>query len=324
MKSKMFRYAVWLAGTLFALIALLAVFLWTPDTPREEMLDKYANEHSQFTADGVLPPIHFRDQGNRAGQVLVLIHGTSASLHTWEPLIERLKQQFRLITLDLPGHGLTGATRQRDYSHPAMISAVLQVMDHLSIQQATLVGNSLGGAVAWRAALSAPERVSGLVLLAPSGVPHTERSDSNLGFRILSNPLGRMLAQKISPRSIIEKSLRQTVHDDSMVDNAQIDRYWELLRLPGNRQAMIDLAQVERAPDLWRQLDRVEQPTLIIWGREDGLLPVSMLEIFKQEVPNLTSHVYDQVGHLPMEEAPQRVASDIQAFFRTRQALGGQ
>lgn len=324
MKSAFLKYTLWLTGVLFSLLALLAVVMWTPDTLRTDMLDKYTNEHSQFTPGGELPPIHFRDQGNRAGPVLVLIHGTSASLHTWEPLIGLLGDQFRMVTLDLPGHGLTGVTQQRDYSHPVMISAVLKVMDHLDIQQATLVGNSLGGNIAWRAALSVPPRVNALVLLAPSGAPRRVRSDSNLGFRILSNPLGRMLAQKISPRFVIEKSLRQTVHDDSMVNDAEVDRYWELLRLTGNRQAMIDLAQVNRSPDVWRQMDRIQQPTLIIWGKEDGLLPVSMLDTFAERLPTLTSHVYDGIGHLPMEEAPQRVALDISQFFRAHPAVSKQ
>ena len=156
----------------FILALVLAVVLgmpsgifWTPDTSFDDMQVKYGGGASQFLVLASSDRLHYRDQGGSGGEVLIFIHGTSASLHTWE----RLGDRYRLISLDLPGHGLTGANAARDYSREAMVFSIWSLMDHLSITAATLVGNALGGSVAWAAALDMPKRVRSLVLLAPSG-----------------------------------------------------------------------------------------------------------------------------------------------------------
>jgi pimeloyl-ACP methyl ester carboxylesterase len=197
--------------TLLLLVCLLIVWLWTPSITRDAVVEKYARPNSSFTTLPHGSGIHFRDQGNKEGPVLVLVHGTAASLHTWEPLINLLKADFRLVSLDLPAHGLTGAMQDRDYSDTSLVAAVWQVMDHLELDSASLVGNSLGGAVVWKAALNAPERVKSLIMLAPSGVPHKTKSDSIIGFKMLKTSLVRAAMLNITPRFIIKDSLQQTI-----------------------------------------------------------------------------------------------------------------
>lgn len=300
---------------ILCLLLLAVAYAWTPDTSFADMRAKYANQQSQFILLANNDRIHYRDQGNELAPVLVLIHGTSASLHTWEPLVEHLKANFRLISLDLPGHGLTGAQSDRNYSMSKFVKTIERVMDELKIEKATLVGNSLGGAVAWETAYALPNRVQSLVLIAPSGAPRIVESKSNIGFKLLSSPVGPFLVKKFTPRMIIKTSLLQTVHDESLVTESMVDRYWELLRMKGNRQAMLDLATTPRRDNALAVLKQVVQPSLIIWGAQDSLLTIDMAKVFDSELANSNLKVLQDVGHLPMEESVAAVSDLISEFF---------
>jgi len=298
----------------FILILALAI-LWTPDTSRPAMMTKYMSNASKFLSLEDGSRVHYRDQGNKYGFPLVFIHGTSASLHIWEPLISELDEQhFRFISFDLPGHGLSGANVQRDYSHAVMVKAVWELLEHLNVASATMVGSSFGGAVAWHATLDSPQRVASLILLAPSGVPSDIEPRSNIGFKLLKNPIGQALMRKITPRAIIKASLEQTVFDAQLVDDVMVDRYWELLRYPGNRQAMLDLSKVSRQTDAWLKMAEIKQASLIIWGEQDSILPVDMAEKFVAKLPNVRLLKLDRVGHLPMEEQTSIVAQALSEF----------
>jgi len=302
-----------LLALVLMLLLVLTVF-WTKDTSRQDMHKKYATAPSMIYYRANEGRIHYRDQGDKANPALVLIHGTSASLHTWEPLVARLQGQFRLISLDLPGHGLTGESPERDYSVQAMVNSVWEVMAHLKIDQATLIGNSLGGRVAWQAALDRPEKINALVLLAPSGVPHKIEAKSNIGFKLLGSSFGQAIIKKVTPRFIIKRSLQQSVFDSSVVTEDTVDRYWELLRMEGNRQAMVDLARTPRNDEEWLRLKQIAAPALVVWGEQDGLLPVQMASVFGQELTDARVVELADVGHLPMEEAVDRVSKEIRQF----------
>jgi pimeloyl-ACP methyl ester carboxylesterase len=303
--------------SLTTLSAILAVVFWTPDTTFEDMKLKYANQASQFIEFHNGDRIHFRDQGAADKAALVLIHGTGASLHTWEPLIERLGDRYRLVSLDLPAHGLTGSNADRDYSHQAMVESIWRVLDHLDILSATMVGNSLGGAIAWASALDRPEKIKALILIAPSGAPRLIASKSNIGFKIMRTSIGRALMKKITPRSIIKASLQQTVAVPEIVTEQMVDRYWELLRMQGNRQAMIDLANTPKDNDAWTGLSNIGVPTLVIWGERDGVLPVTMNITFNNEIEGAKVVVLENIGHLPMEEAVDEVSKQVIGFCNT-------
>lgn len=300
---------------LFILFGIALIVFWTPDTAWQEMHDKYGRSDSQFIelSNGV--KIHYRDFGSRQSQPIVLIHGTSDSLLTWDAITPYLENDYRLISLDLPGHGFSSVHPQADYSRSAMVESVKLLMDYLKVDSASLIGNSLGGGIAWRAALSHPERVSSLVLLDPSGAPHKAISKSNLGFRIMRSSIGRFFAKKVTPRALVERSLLDTVVDGKIVHEKMIDRYWELLRLPGNRQALTELALAKRDQSAWDDIASLNQPSLIIWGEQDQLIPVSSGTLFDDALPNSKLIVYPQIGHLPMIEAPQTTANDISQFL---------
>ncbi|MEE9328700.1 MAG: alpha/beta hydrolase [Parvularculaceae bacterium] len=296
-------------------LAGLAIIFWTPDTNKNEMIAKYGGPGATFATGVSGMQIHYRDQGPRDAPAMVLIHGSSSSLQTWEPLVDRLDQSFRVVSLDLPGHGLTGPHPQRDYSAAAMREAVFAVMDEVEISSAVWVGNSMGGWVSWQAGLSVPERIDAIVLLDPSGAPTQAKPPSNIGFRLMASPLGKVLAKKFTPRFLVAASIKQTVGDPKIVTELMIDRYWELLRFPGNRQATIDRAKIKRYSKQWDRLGTMSVPVLILWGAQDQVILVEDAVKFKTAIPDAQVIVYDGIGHLPMEEAPDLVARDIQSFL---------
>jgi len=305
------------------LLAILIAFLAlrTGDTDRDEMIAKYGGPDATFAAGPAGQRIHYRDQGRRDGPVVVLLHGSNACLQTWEPLVKRLGGTYRIVTLDLPGHGLTGATPDRDYGADGMIDAVDVVAAKLGIDHFTLGGNSMGGWVAWRYALARPEHVDALLLIDASGMPlrkGEKAPPSNVGFRILKYPFGRWLATQITPRSLVEESLRGSIEKQGIVDDAMIDRYWELLRFPGNREATVLRARMDREPAMADRVGDIKVPTLILFGKKDRLINPTAAQTFNERIAGSEVVLLDGIGHLPMEEAPDETAAAISDFLTRR------
>ena len=306
-----------IALPLIALFALLYL-LRTPETDAQAMIAKYSNDQSQFASNAEGLRVHYRDEGNPNGIPIILVHGTAASLHTWAPLVERLGDKYRIITYTQPGHGLTGPHPRDDYSFAGMAEALDLVVDELGLDHFVLGGNSMGGWISWRYALAHPDRVDALLLLDAAGMPLREGEEEpplNLGFRLLQHPVGRFLAKQYTPRLLIEKSARQSVAVESVMTDTVIDRYWEMLRYPGNRRAAALRALVDREPGYAERISEITDPALIIWGEEDQLIFVSAAQTFNERLPNSEVAIYDGVGHLPMEEAPDQTAADIEAFL---------
>ena len=302
------------------LVALFAIawVLRTPEIDKTVLEEKYTNSFSQFVENGSGLRVHYRDQGNQEGAPIVLLHGTSASLHAWEPLVELLGGEYRIITYTQPGHGLTGPHPDRDYSYAGMAQALDLVVDELGVEKFVLGGNSMGGWMSWRYAVENPDRVAALVLLDASGMPLREGEEApplNIGFKLAQNPLGRVFLENYTPRSLVEKSVYETVSKSGFVDDAYVDRYWELLRYPGNRRAMADMFKTDRELQMADRVSEITAPTLLIWGADDQLVYASAAQTFDERMANADAVIYEGIGHLPMEEAPQRTALDIDAFL---------
>ncbi|MEM7360354.1 MAG: alpha/beta hydrolase [Pseudomonadota bacterium] len=300
---------------LFIALVVLVAWLYTPDTSWEKMRDKYATAESEFVTLENGLRLHYRDTGNSAGKAIVLIHGTSDSLLTWDRISPLLQNDYRLIAMDLPGHGLSSQHPERDYSKQGFSNSVQLLMDHLGIDSATLVGNSLGGNIAWRTAALAPGKVDALVLLDPSGSPPVVNKKSNIGFRLMRTSIGRQLGKIFTPRTLIEKSLIGTVYDPLLVNDALTDRYWEMLRLPGNRDTLTALALVQWDQQAWENIGQIATPSLIIWGAEDHITPTKNAAVFNSAMSNSQLLIYPEVGHLPMIEVPEKTAADIRSFL---------
>lgn len=308
------RWPLLVALLVLSLILLPFAFA-VPDIPAAELRAKYTTPASEFVAAAPGLEVHVRDEGPRDAVPVVLIHGSSSSLQTWEPWVARLKDRYRVITLDLPGHGLTGPSPTRDYSAAGMGAAVTAVAAAKGLDRFVIGGNSMGGWVAWTWAAANPQRVLGLILVDAAGAVTKAKPDLPIGFRIARTPVVRDVVKNVTPRSMIERSIEQTVADPNTVTPAMVDRYWELLRYPGNRDATIDRFSAERTPSDSRTLAAITVPALILWGAKDKLIPVEAAAWFDGALPDARVVIYDDVGHIPMEEAPDRSAADVAAFL---------
>lgn len=311
-----------LAGTLtLILLALVVIFISVVqfDVPRERLVGLYAGGASQFA---VLPSgasAHMRDEGLASAPVLVLVHGSNASLHTWEPWVAALGDSYRIISMDLPGHGLTGLVPGDDYSRAAMAAFVVELMDMLDVERFVIAGNSMGGGVAAQVALTDPARVSALILVDAAGVPVARNEDEvPLAFRIARMPVVSHIMRYVLPRSLVEEGVRKVFVDQSKVTEEMVSRYFDLSLHEGNREATRIRFSGYGARDeeaFAARLSEIKAPTLIMWGDKDGLIPVSAAHEFKTRIPQAELVIYENVGHVPMEEVPQESASDVRQFL---------
>ncbi len=307
---------------LIILLLIIAVggffYLKTPDSDPETVRKKYTNQYSKFADNGKGLKVHYRDQGNPDGPPLMLIHGSSASLHTFEPMVTHLKDKYRIISLTLPGHGLTGPHPKDDYSSSGYHEAIDLVSKELNLTNFAITGNSLGGWLSWRYTLKNPDKINALILLNAAGMPLRKgetRPPSNLAFKLARYSAGRFLLQNITPRSLVEKSLLQTVTVKESVTEEVIERYYNLVRLPGNRSAASLRRQARIETGYADKFGTIKAPTLIIWGKDDQLIYASAAQSFKDRKPDARVIIYENVGHIPMEEVPARTAKDIDTFL---------
>ena len=307
--------AVLLGAAIVLLIGAAA--LVRPDLPTEELEVRYAYPESTFAeVDGLR--VHVRDVGGAEGPVVVLLHGSNASLHTWEGWTEELAEHFRVVSLDLPGHGLTGPDPHGRYRAAEMAEVVGAVVDELGIERFSLAGSSMGGGVALQYVLAHPERVERLILVGSVGYPREDGPPAL--YRVLGVPVIGDAARLITPRRAVARVLRTAYADPDRVEEETIDRYWHLLRREGNRAATVERMGLRREGDsvVADRLDEIDVPALILWGAADTWVPVRDAERFEQDLPDAQLVIYEDLGHIPMEEDPIRTSQDAERFLMER------
>lgn len=304
-------FAIRAAVVVLAFLLLCLAVFWTPDTDPAEMIAKYGGPNPQFITVEPELRVHVRDQGLQEGPVLLLIHGANNSLHVWEQMVAELGNDFRLISLDLPGHGLTGAHPRALYSPEATADVILAVLDELEIDQATWVGNSFGGWIAWRAALAHSERMDGLVLMAASGAVTGEEIEPYLAAKIAASPVGQLLLTRITPKFLIRSSVKQVVSDEDLVTDSLVNQFWELIRFPGNRDALLHIQKLPRQDENWTSVGEISVPTLILWGEDDITVPSSHGQAFAEKITGSTIMTYSDAAHLMMLDVPLEMSRDI-------------
>ena len=312
-----------LFGLLLLVSALALPMLQAPDRPVETLVARWAPPPSEFIdLNGQL--VHYRDVGPRADPApIVLLHGTSASLHTWEGWSKALRGQRRVISLDLPGFGLTGPfagdypTRwagQPLYTADHYARFVLDLLDRLAVQRFVVAGNSLGGEVAWHIAAAAPQRVTQLVLVDAAGYRFTPE-DVPLGWRIARLPVLGRVTEHFLPRPFVLQGLRAVYGNPAKIDEALIDRYYELTLRAGNRAALVQRLQAWSPDEGVERVSGVVAPTLILWGGRDRLIPPALAKRFAADIPGSQLVVFDDLGHVPHEEDPLRTVAAVKAFL---------
>lgn len=311
------RFAnILISVVLLALVALTAAaaWNWAPDRPVAQLKPRWALPPSQFVAlDGM--QVHLRDQGPRDDPApIVLLHGTSASLHTWEGWVAALQNKRRVISLDLPGFGLTGPFPDGDYRMAHYSAFLANVLDLLQVPRAVVAGNSFGGQLAWQFALDHPQRVERLVLVDAAGYPRNATSIP-IGFRLAQIPVLAPLMDNLLPRAMIEASLRNVYGDPSQVSDELIDRYYELTLRAGNRQALRQRFTQADGGSGYTRIAELNVPTLIIWGGRDQLIPPVNAERFQRDIEGSRVVLFDDLGHVPQEEDPARTVAVLQTFL---------
>lgn len=284
------------------------------DLSPEELEPEYAEGEDDFL-DVAGMRVHYRDDGPRDAPVLLCLHGTFSSLHTWDGWVEELTDEYRVVRPDLPGHGLTGPHPDDDYTMAAYVAFVAAFLDELGIEECVVAGNSRGGEIAWQFALDHPERVPALVLVDSMGFPMAFDSP----FGIIELPWVPNAIARLTPRRLIRRSVRDIYGDPSRVSPELVDRYHDLIRREGNRDAGVELVRRDvNAVHRHGELADLRVPTLVLWGEEDYLIPPWFGKDFAETLPDAELITYADAGHTPMEEIPERTAADVRRFLGAR------
>ncbi len=285
-------------------------WLYTPDRSRSWLEARYAGGADTYP-DVAGIRLHLRQSGPPDAPALILLHGFGSSLQTWDGWAGRLSTTCRVIRFDLPGFGLTGADPTGDYSDRRGVQVLAALMDRLGIRRAGLVGNSLGGKLAWQFALQHPDRVDRLVLISPDGF-------ASPGFeygRKPRLPFTVRLLPFILPRPLLRMSLAPAYGDPGRLDPATVTRYRELMRAPGVRRAMVARMAQVMLEDPVPLLRRIRTPTLLLWGERDAMIPPSNAADYARAIPGSRLVMLPGLGHVPFEEAPERSLRPVLQFL---------
>ncbi len=274
--------------------------------------------------------VHVRDEGPRTPngeglEPVVLLHGTGASLHTWDGWAAELVKTRRVIRFDLPGFGLTGPYAgqwlQEDggrYSQLNYAKFVVATLDALGVTQPVVLGgNSLGGTIAWETAdylrATQPERVAKLILVDSAGYDF-KPIDMPKTFQAAEIALLSPITENTLPRFLIERDVRSVYGDPSKVSPGLVDLYYELALREGNRRAL-GLRMREPRAVAPERIANITQPTLIIWGGQDRLIPPSNAQLFAKDIKGSKLVMFESLGHVPQEEDPKHTVAAVQAFL---------
>jgi pimeloyl-ACP methyl ester carboxylesterase len=301
-----------------ALLALLGLWLYTPDAPRAALVARYQRGPADRIEVAGLG-LHVRDDGPRNAPAILLLHGFGASLHTWEPWAAALQGDYRVVRLDLPGFGLSDPDPAADYSDERGVAILVALLDRLGIGSATVIGNSLGGRLAWRLAADHPDRVARLVLISPDGF-------ASPGFeydRPAEVPGSLQLMRHVLPTPLVRMSIAPAYADPRRLTDDVVTRYRDLMLGPGIRGAMLDrMATTVLVPPEPR-LARITAPTLLLWGELDQMIPVRNARDYLAVLPDARLVTFPGLGHVPHEEAPDESLLVLRHFLSPAGPLTG-
>ena len=314
------------AAILLTLVAVLAagwLALKRPDIPYETLESSYTVADSRFLTVSDEIKLHYTDTGPRDAPVIMLVHGFAASLHTWQPWVRQLEKTYRVVTLDLPGHGLSRVP-EGGVSIGYFVDTVDALAGKLDVDRFSLAGSSMGGNVAWQYALAHPDRLDSLILVDAAGWPDAGRENTPLIFRLLRIPVARRLMKDLDLSGLIEDGLRESFADPQFVTEAMAERYAALSRAPGHRDALLRLAAGGSSRDKASReaLSVITVPTLILWGEQDNVIPVAHAQAFEDAIPGAVAITYPDAGHVPQEEVAAQSVGDLLGFLDRHASAG--
>jgi len=253
------------------------------------------------------------------GNPLILIHGYGAGMWVWEKQIEILSHSFRVYALDLLGHGFSDRPKIH-YTAEAYIHFLKDFMVGVGIEKATLIGNSMGGGIAWAVAAVFPERVEKLILIncIPPDVLDQVRNDSFRALVAIKDiPLLPHLVIATRSRRSIKWILHECVSNIKLITPKILDRQYQLSKIKGTTWVLYStFKNAKEAPKLKDYLSKINQPTLLLWGERDLIFPPSVGEGLHQAIKGSKFQVIGKSGHIPMWETPEKVNQAILSFLK--------
>jgi len=293
-----------------AFLAIVLSGFWTPDLDRAELEKRYAASSPQnIDIDGL--KVHYKETGPLGAPALLLLHGFGSSLQAWDDWSVKLEQKYRVIRLDLPGFGLTGASPDHDYSEEKDLAILTHFADKLGLDKFSVIGHSMGGKMAWSLAAAQPDRVQALVLMAPDGFPETK----DIGTKPYEVPAIMGVIQYFLPKYLVRKSIEPAFANSAALNEALVNRYFDMLRAPGVRGAILDRSNQTIYSDPVPRLKAIKAPTLLIWGEQDQMIPSSNAQSYAGVLLNSTTVLVPQLGHLLQEEQPEKGLAFVMEFL---------
>jgi len=289
-----------IALAFIAFILLAALYLWTPDKSKAELEKTYGSPKNAYvTALGV--NLHYQDTGPSKNTIpIVFLHGFGASLQTWDTWTQALSDDYRIISVDLPGFGLTGEDPSGIYTDQRSVEVLEAFLKELKIPKVVLVGNSMGGKFAWQFAARYPNQVSKLVLISPDGY-------ASPGIQYGKKPDVPAIAdlyRYFFSKTFLVMNLKPAYADPNTLNDALVNRYYDLMLAPGVRGAILGRMQQTVLQDPVPSLASIQVPTLLIWGEKDAFIPISNSNDYLKVMPNAKRVSLPNIGHLPQEEQP--------------------
>ena len=293
-----------------AILAIVMYGLWTPDLERAELEKRYvASSPQMLDVNGL--KVHYKETGPQAAPALLLMHGFGSSLQAWDDWSLKLEQKYRVIRLDLPGFGLTGASPANDYSEEKDLAILTHFADKLGLEKFSIIGHSMGGKMAWTLAATQPERVQALVLMAPDGFPEAK----DIGTKPYEVPAVMGLIKYFLPKYLVRKSIEPAFAEADALSDARVNRYYDMLRAPGVRAAILERSNQTIYTDPVPRLKAIKAPTLLIWGEQDQMIPSTNAKSYASVLSNSTTVLVPKLGHLLQEEQPEKGLTAVMQFL---------
>ena len=298
-----------LAFTSFILLA--ALYLWTPDKSKAELEKIYGSPKNAYvSALGV--NLHYQDTGPSKNAIPILfLHGFGASLQTWDTWAQALSEDYRVVSVDLPGFGLTGEDPSGIYTDQRSVEVLEAFLKELNIPKVVLVGNSMGGKFAWQFAARYPNQVTKLVLISPDGYasPGIEYGKK------IEVPAIADLYRYFFSRMFLVMNLKPAYANPNTLNDALVNRYYDLMLAPGVRGAILARMQQTVLQDPVPSLSSIQVPTLLIWGEKDAFIPIRNSNDYLKVMPNAKRVSLPNIGHLPQEEQPSIGLAALKDFL---------
>jgi pimeloyl-ACP methyl ester carboxylesterase len=261
--------------------------------------------------------LFYTDEGN--GSPILLIHGFGTNTFTWRHIAPDLARDHRVITVDLKGFGKSDKPLDERYSAADQADLLAQMIEERNLRDLTLVGHSYGGGIALFLALQDDSRVKGrikrLVLLDTIAYPQNIPAF----FKMLDMPLVSQVGMRAVPSSFqVEVALKIAYFDDDKIDEEEVEAYSAPLETTEGKHAVIHSARQIVPPDidsLSARYKTITLPTLILWCDHDRIVPLDVGLKLRRAMPNSKLRIISECGHMPQEEQPESVLSQIRLFL---------